>query len=384
MVFQFLMLQINKKIINKFLITSVLLFINGLFCVKYFERFTTLYPLVTLLLLCIQLGVLYFSFYDKCTLKQQKIIMYLLLFLAVIGSLFVFRKIHISSLNVDRWSVIYSFWEAFFNGDYPYFAKSHMNNPPGPMPIYFVIALPFYLINEIGWMPLVAVFIGVVFINKRIKNPNSQLVFILFMFTFMGFYWELLSRSTILLNSFLVLIVLLYSEKSIARQNYSFYLSALLTGVILSTRMVFIMPFLSLGIMALLSKRISFPKLLSWTALALFAFALTLLPFYIGFQESFFVMNPFKVQSGFLLPSIYNYLFILISIVLSLFFYNQLSLLLLSGYSLFISIFIYFVYHLIHSGLQGAYFQSGADISYFLFCVPFLLIHFLIEKKIKI
>lgn len=378
------MLQINKKIINKFLITSVLLFINGLFCVKYFERFTNLYPLVTLLLLCIQVGVLYFSFYDKCTLKQQKIIMYLLLILAVIGSFFVFRKIHISSLNVDRWSVIYSFWEAFFNGDYPYFAKSHMNNPPGPMPIYFVIALPFYLINEIGWMPLVAVFIGVIFINKLIKNPTSQLVFILFMFTFMGFYWELLSRSTILLNSFLVLIVLLYSEKSIARQNYSFYLSALLTGVILSTRMVFIMPFLSLGIMTLLSKKVSFPRLLSWTALALFAFALTFLPFYIGFQESFFVMNPFKVQSGFLLPSIYNYLFIFISIVLSLFFYNQLSLLLLSGYSLFISIFIYFVYHLMHSGLQGAYFQSGADISYFLFCVPFLLMHFLIEKKIKI
>lgn len=378
------MLQINKKIINKFLITSVLLFINGLFCVKYFERFTNLYPLVTLLLLCIQVGVLYFSFYDKCTLKQQKIIMYLLLFLAVIGSFFVFRKIHISSLNVDRWSVIYSFWEAFFNGDYPYFAKSHMNNPPGPMPIYFVIALPFYLINEIGWMPLVAVFIGVLFINKLVKNPTSQLVFILFMFTFMGFYWELLSRSTILLNSFLVLIVLLYSEKSIARQNYSFYLSAFLTGVILSTRMVFIMPFLSLGIMTLLSKKVSFLRLLSWTALALFAFALTFLPFYIGFQESFFVMNPFKVQSGFLLPSIYNYLFILISIVLSLFFYNQLSLLLLSGYSLFISIFIYFVYHLMHSGLQGAYFQSGADISYFLFCVPFLLMHFLIEKKIKI
>ncbi len=378
------MLQINKKIINKFLITSVLLFINGLFCVKYFERFTNLYPLVTLLLLCIQVGVLYFSFYDKCTLKQQKIIMYLLLFLAVIGSFFVFRKIHISSLNVDRWSVIYSFWEAFFNGDYPYFAKSHMNNPPGPMPIYFVIALPFYLINEIGWMPLVAVFIGVLFINKLVKNPTSQLVFILFMFTFMGFYWELLSRSTILLNSFLVLIVLLYSEKSIARQNYSFYLSAFLTGVILSTRMVFVMPFLSLGIMTLLSKKVSFLRLLSWTALALFAFALTFLPFYIGFQESFFVMNPFKVQSGFLLPSIYNYLFILISIVLSLFFYNQLSLLLLSGYSLFISIFIYFVYHLMHSGLQGAYFQSGADISYFLFCVPFLLMHFLIEKKIKI
>ena len=376
------MLQINKKIINKFLITSVLLFINGLFCVKYFERFTNLYPLVTLLLLCIQVGVLYFSFYDKCTLKQQKIIMYLLLILAVIGSFFVFRKIHISSLNVDRWSVIYSFWEAFFNGDYPYFAKSHMNNPPGPMPIYFVIALPFYLINEIGWMPLVAVFIGVIFINKLVKNPTSQLVFILFMFTFMGFYWELLSRSTILLNSFLVLIVLLYSEKSIARQNYSFYLSALLTGVILSTRMVFIMPFLSLGIMTLLSKKVSFPRLLSWTALALFAFALTFLPFYIGFQESFFVMNPFKVQSGFLLPSIYNYLFILISIVLSLFFYNQLSLLLLSGYSLFISIFIYFVYHLMHSGLQGAYFQSGADISYFLFCVPFLLMHFLIDLKL--
>ena len=378
------MLDYNKETVNKVLITSALLFINALFCVKYFERYTSFYPIITLFLLLIQVGVLYFTFYNKCTLKQQKIIISLMLILAVLGSLFVFRKIHISSLNVDRWSVIYSFWEAFLNGDYPYFSRSHMNNPPGPMPIYFVIALPFYLINEIGWMPLVAIFIGVVFISNQIKNLTSKLIFVLFMFTFMGFYWELLSRSTILLNSFLVLIVLLYSEKSITRQNYSFYLSALLTGVILSTRMVFVMPFLSLGIMALLSKKVSFLRLLIWTALALFAFALTFLPFYIGFKESFFIMNPFKVQSGFLLPSIYNYVFILISIVLSLFFYNKLSLLLLSGYSLFISIFIYFVYHLMHSGLQGAYFQSGADISYFLFCVPFLLMQFLIEKKIKI
>jgi hypothetical protein len=160
--------------------------------------------------------------------------MYLLLLLSVIGALFVFSKVHISSLNVDRWSVIYSFWEAYFNGDYPYFAKSHMNNPPGPMPIYFVIALPFYLINEIGWMPLIAVVIGLILIKELIKNTTSQLIFILFMFSFMGFYWELLSRSTILLNSILVMIVLLYSEKSIYRHNYSFYLSALLTGIILS------------------------------------------------------------------------------------------------------------------------------------------------------
>lgn len=378
------MLHYNKETVNKVLITSALLFINALFCIKYFERFTSLFPVITLLMLLIQCGLLYFPFYNKFSVKQQKIIMYLLLLMSVIGALFVFSKIHISSLNVDRWSVIYSFWEAYFNGDYPYFAKSHMNNPPGPMPIYFVIALPFYLINEIGWMPLIAVVIGLILIKELIKNTTSQLIFILFIFSFMGFYWELLSRSTILLNSILVMIVLLYSEKSISRHNYSFYLSALLTGIILSTRMVFVMPFLSLGIMVLLSKRVSFPKLLSWTALALFAFVLTFLPFYIGFQESFFVMNPFKVQSGFLLPSIYNYIFIFISIVLSLFFYKKLSLLLLSGYSLFISIFIYFIYHLIQSGLQGAYFQSGADISYFLFCVPFLLMHFLIEKEIKI
>ena len=375
------MLQSNKKIFNKFLITSVLLFINALFCVKYFERFTSLYPFITLLILAIQFGFLSLSFYKKFSVKQQQIGIYLMLFLAVFASFFVFSKIHISSLNVDRWSVIYSFWEAYFNGEYPYFAKSHMNNPPGPMPIYFVIALPFYLINEIGWMPLVAVVLGLILIKKLIKNTTSQLIFILFMFSFMGFYWELLSRSTILLNSILVMSVLLYSEKSISRQNYSFYLSALLTGVILSTRMVFIMPFLSLGIMTLMNKKVSFSKLLTWTFIALFAFILTFLPFYIGFQDSFFVMNPFKVQSGFLLPSYYNYLFILISIILSLLFYKQLSLLLLSGYALFISIFIYFIYHLVHSGWQGAYFQSGADISYFLFCVPFLLIHFLMEKK---
>lgn len=373
----------NKHILNKFLITSVLLFINLLFCVKYFERITVYYPILTLVIIVLQLGVLNFDFYKKLNNFHKKVILILLFVFAIIGAFLVFSKISIYTLNVDRWSVIYSFWESFFNGEYPYFAKSHMNNPPGPMPVYFIIALPFYLINEIGWMPLVAVFLGVAFLKKNQLSISNQLIFTLFMFSFMGFYWELISRSTILLNAILVVLILIYSEKSISKHNYSFYLSAIFVGVILSTRMVFIMPFISLGIVSLLGKKIPFLRLVYWAFIALLVFILTFLPFYIGFSDSFFVMNPFKVQSGFLLPSIYNYLFILISILLSLIFYKQLSLLLLSGYSLFLSIFIYFLYHLNHSGIQGAYFQSGADISYFLFCVPFLLVHFLIEKKVN-
>jgi len=44
----------------------------------------------------------------------------------LIGSGFIFYKIPVESLNVDRWSVITSFWDNFFKGEYVYFAKSNM------------------------------------------------------------------------------------------------------------------------------------------------------------------------------------------------------------------------------------------------------------------
>src|SRR4029079_14747578 len=114
-----------------------------------------------------------------------------------IASYFVFQRLPQDSINVDRWSVIVSFWDSFFRGEYVYFAKSHLGNLPGPMPVYFIIALPFYLIGEIGYLTLLGpvAFLAVLRYEKwDVGVQNASLVLILCS-TF--FAWEVAARSAL-------------------------------------------------------------------------------------------------------------------------------------------------------------------------------------------
>ena len=99
------------------------------------------------------------------------------------------------------------------------------------------------------------------------------------------------------------------------------------------------------------------------------------MPFILFYENHFFQMNPFIIQSSFLVPTTYIIFFILISIVLSFFVRNKNDNFFFSGISLFLSILIYSIYHLIDDGFESSFINSTIDISYFIFCIPFFIIY---------
>jgi hypothetical protein len=68
-------------------------------------------------------------------------------------------------------------WDNYFSGEYVYFAKSNFGNPPGPMPFYYVLALPFYAVGELGYFSLLGIVVFVLLLRfarvPRRSEPSA-------------------------------------------------------------------------------------------------------------------------------------------------------------------------------------------------------------------
>ncbi len=350
---------------------SIILFINLLFGVKYLSRFSEYGFLYAFVVLGIQIISIFF--FNRRIPSKGMIKYFSFLFLVFLLGVAIISHyyIPIQSLNVDRVSVINSFLTKLFNGNYPYFAKSNMGNYPGPMPVYFLIALPFQLIGELNILSTLGYFIFFLMLIKQPVKPKFSLL-ILFV-TSIFVYWEIATRSNIFTNSLIILLVInLYLRINKNNLNKRFFSSALLSGFFLSTRSIFILVYIVTFFSSYLRKEVKFTPLVKYSLIALSVFIFTFLPFILFFKNEFFIMNPFIIQSAFLIPKGYIFIFVLISIVFSFYVKNDIDTYFYSGVSLFVSIAIYFLYHLSNTGFYKTLFASNADISYFIFCVPFL------------
>ncbi len=367
---------ISKKNIAFFLFV----FINFLFCLKYSSRITEFYILLSVIL-CLGFYLLYSIRFSFQKLKNIKLISLSLLFLFLATSCIGFYLVPVDSLQVDRWSVITSFWDTFFSGKYAYFAQSNVGNPPGPMPFYFILALPFYLIGELGLFSLCGIVIFYLLMGYANVPKFLKLVALLFIMISPFYLWEVISRSNIFLNSSLVLLALLYFFKN---KNFGFcktLIIGLIVGLLMSTRNVFAIPFLIAFLFALRKNIISFKKLIILGAVALLIFGVTFLPFVMGHFEEFKIMNPFLVQSTFLIPFQYTIGFIFLALIFGFVCKKSADVYFYCGLILFISILIYFLYHCFIIGFSEAYFGNVIDISYFIFSAPFFLFYVLNNTK---
>lgn len=363
-----------KKNISFFLF----ILINFIFCVKYSSRITEWY---------LPLSIFFMGFYVLiwkykhlfCKIEKLKIINILLIGVFLLGSFYGFSKIPVESLKVDRWSVITSFWDTYFSGEYAYFAKAHTGNPPGPMPFYFILAFPFYLLGELGLFSL----LGIIAFYLLLKYSKIQLYIIssviLILIISPFFLWEIFSRSNIFINSVLVLLSIVYFNKKESLSLKRIIITGVFTGLLMSTRNVFVIPYIITFLFALRSGKITFDKLFLLGTIAIIVFIITFLPFVIGHFQDFKTMNPFLVQSTFLIPFGYTVGFILLAVLFGLLCTKAENIYFFSGITLFISIAVYFIYHFVISGFHETYFGSIGDVSYFILSVPFLLYYSIIK-----
>ncbi len=361
----------------------IFLFVNFMFSVKYISRATSYYLPISVLIV-----TLYFIIWkyqkglDKFKGYLNPINIVILIFL-IICSFTVFIAVPVETINVDRWSVITSFWDNYFNNKYVYFAKSCDNNPPGPMPFYFILALPFYFVGELGLFSLAGIILFYYLLKKNEISIKNQTLGLILVAGSLVYLWEIVSRSNIFLNGVLVLLVTLYiaNQKKITLKKI--VLIGIIIGLVLSTRNVFVIPFVILFVYSLNKKIINFSHLISIGCISLLTFIATFIPFVWNHFEDFKVMNPFIIQSSGLMPFKYTLFFILLSFMVGFICKSKKDVVFFSSFILFLSICLYFTYWTLIIGFNDTFFESGADISYFILCLPFCVFH-LIEHENKL
>lgn len=369
----------NSKI---YISLAILIIVNFIFSYKYLSRLTTYGLHASILLVLFQ--VIVFKYGSKISLSDmsKRNVSFFFLFV-LIGLLTVTHfTIPLESLNVDRWSVISSFLTEFYNGNYPYFAKSHLGNFPGPMPIYFLIAAPFNFIGELSVLSSLGYFLITLSFIRKVKQLTNAEFLLFYLFTSLFLVWEITTRSNIFTYTFLTLLILCEFLKLDTQINRKFIGVAILTGLLLSTRSVYIIPYIIFFLSTLVNREIALKQLMVFIAIAAAAFVSSFIPILWGHKEEFFIMNPFIIQSSFLIPKLYTVFFIFISVMLSFFAKSIIDKFFYSGLSLFIAIMIYSIYHISNFGFQESLIESRVDISYFIFCVPFQ-IKYLMENRVR-
>ena len=355
----------------------ILLAINMIFAYKYLHRISNFSFLISATLIFFQ--YLIFQFKNKLPINPKWISIFFLTTLISTSAfvLFVWIKIPVESLNIDRYSIINSFLDEALKGNYPYFAKSFQGNIPGPMPTYFLIAFPFYLVGEL----CILSFIGfglIYYVIYRRNYENSNVTFLLFYFlTSTYVYWEIAARSNIFTITVLILLLMNYFLQLNKNDKLKLYLFSLTAGILLSTRSVYFVVFVVFFLSDLINKQLNLKQFILVACFGFIGFFLTFLPLLVFFKTEFLIMNPFNIQTSHFVPQEYNLVFIIIAIALSFGVKNNADKFFMAGLSLFIPILIYSLYNISQQGISNAYLGNSLDISYFIFCVPFFVFYLL-------
>lgn len=353
----------------KILPACCILIIQALFSFKYIARYLpdAYVPISWTILFCTTF-LLWYS--PKSKMPSQKYVFLGAIIGVLLVTILLLKYIPIETLNVDRWSVISSFWDAAFAGEYPYAARSHMNNPPGPMPFYFCLALPFYLGLDFGWIAAIGAMLWLFWWWK--KDFSRGLIVSLLMLVSLGLWWEVASRSNVFFNASLI-VFLIYSWLHTGFNTKKYLWLAMATGLLLSTRLVFIIP-LSFTFIYLWKCQVEYRiKLYTSALIAATIFAITFLPFLLIFPDQFWIMNPFIVQGEYLMPSYLTIGCVIACLIVGLRTKTKEQVLWAGGIGLFGTIMVYFGFHLSQVSWNVCLHQSGVDISYFLLSLPFLM-----------
>jgi hypothetical protein len=356
----------------------IIIGINILFSIKYGSRLTASPVLVAGMIVANFLPVALYiiSVYSKVAfinnVFQSTFTTWLLPFAFITLSTISFFAVHQTGLHVDRHEMIRLFWDNAFSGHCPYCPRSAGTNIPGPFPFYFFAALPFYLIGEFGFFSLfgILLFTGALMFDKTLSIKSRNLLLMLLVLS-PAVWWEMACRSTIFLNSAMLLAGMVVFDKKYSDRLAQTVWFGLLFGLLLSTRSIAFLFIAQVVVYKLKFRLFSVNGLVLATCAAI-AFTGTFIPVIALCKGTFLTYNPFIVQSSLAPPVFYGAiaLFSLWVVSRCADFY---TFCIVSGVVCFLIVAGYFIKTCFEVGLTTAYFGSIMDISYALLALPFLL-----------
>lgn len=357
----------------------IFVFINSLFVVKFAERVTNyyfalpfvylLFALMSILLLKTVLSRISKNFLTFCALCVFFLLVYV----------FVLSRTDPSMVRVDRWSAITYFLESLFSGTYPYGAVSHLGNPPSPFPMLFLIAMPFYVLGDVGLFQAFSFLAFGFFVYKHYAEYESRVATIFLLGTAPIFLWEVAVRSELFSNMTMLLAFLFLCEHLKTRKGQvNMSCAGALGGLVLSTRGIVVIP-LILYFMRYF-RRQETVHLLAFVFFMVFSFAATVAPFYVWNSKLFVEKGPFALQPAYI-PTWLLAVVTIASVVTGLRVKTWKRFLLYGGYVLSGIVGIALIIGITKYGWHRAIYGSAFDISYFQFAMPFLLLSLFPESS---
>lgn len=273
--------------------------------------------------------------------------------------------------KTDRWRIISLFWESVEQGIYPYSSQTEYGNMPGASPVYFLLTYPFYKTGLFALIPVSTLWIWWFAFPEISASARTKGLVLLA--SSPAFIYEMLTRSSIIFNSILIAIFCVYMIRLPKWKWQTVIANAVLGGLLLNTRTVFIIPFALIWISLAFNNVSQLKKLTLWggvvaiTYLAAFAVLAA-----IWGIDAVMADNPFTVQKNNLYPSWYMFGLVIASIAVGSAIKPK-NAIPFAGCMIFLSGAVYFILVASKIGLPDAMLGKTADITYFSFILPFIL-----------
>lgn len=366
------MKQQHKAFIIAVISTATILFINALFACKYFTRWLP-HSLVYIIAYCIAFPLFQIVCVRKGNTFFSQKRSWLIVAAMVLFWIIALRFIAIEYLRVDRWQMVTVWLDNLFIGRHPYTPLSSLNNVPGPFPVLFILALPFYWLHEIGYYSI-AGFLLLAFLLSRIFKGAAVMFCLLSLFFSLSFEWEIFTRSTLFVNVVLILGAVLYYDRCRWTDRRHLLTGGLIGGLLLSTRSIAVIPFAVSFIMLVRTRPLGWRRTGILLCIIAGIFIMTLLPLYIWHPAEFRFYNPIMVQN-LLLPAWWiGAIFALCACIAGWFSRTAFEGIFWSGILLLLIVAWAFIVKLIQVGTVHAFYEGRFDISYFIISLPFLII----------
>ncbi len=346
--------------------------INFLFAYKYSARVTGYALLFSIAYTALALlAILSFDTLPERAFHRRLRLGYLFAFSLALLALFHFLPVE--RVRVDRWDIIQRFWDALFRGEFPYAIRSMHNNPPGPLPVYFLLSIPFYLLKEVGYATLLALYLFAGLLSQQFASEKTRTVILVLLTTSAAFLWEASVRSTLFANVVVFLGYAHFAERlrlgSNPRQAILF---GFLGGLVLSTRGAVGLP-LAVTSASLFGRSRRWAQGMLWAVMVLAGLAVTLLPFAVWDWNAFRSHNPIMVEESFV-PWPALVFLVLLALFAGLRSPSLKEQCWYAGAILFGAVTLSFLRFVSRFGWEQSFWGSRFDISYYVLSLPFLLL----------
>ena len=358
----------NRRIIISI---AIYIFINVLFVYKYSIRFLS-HPWLWIVGYPLAICALVFIFTRDFELKTSQevsnaLFISTVVLIAVILTLGM-RHFNPAQIRVTRYPALHDWITRLLNGQYPYTSTAL----PSGFPVLFLIAVPFYVLGDLGLLQIFAFLIYAHILHRRFGSGSmTRMHALLLLLVSPVFLYEIAVRSDLFSNMVLVIAFMVCTRDEVDHARIpALAIMGIIGGLLLATRGIVLLIFLIYY--GYLFKN-QLKRGMVFACALVSGFTISCIPFVVWDAGSFLRHGPFAIQTSYL-PIWLTASFVILGIFFAL---RADSLAKVYGFITWMlvgAVGMAFLISLHNYGWSATIHYDRFDVSYFCFALPFLLL----------